>query len=138
MLALLRERGIVIHLLSGTARPHLLIESEALGIADFLGARIYGPEDLQPGFTKRAVFEQIVRDHALAPGQLMCFGDGAVEIMDTRHLGGLAVAVASDESANGSGRVDANKRTHLIKAGAQVVIPDYRHAARLVELLFSA
>ncbi|MCD6051896.1 MAG: hypothetical protein K0Q55_3305, partial [Verrucomicrobia bacterium] len=71
------------------------------------------------------------------PGQLMCFGDGAVEIMDTRYLGGLAVAVASDESANGSGRLDPNKQTHLVKAGAHVVIPDYRHAGKLVELLFS-
>ncbi len=135
ILTLLQKRGIVIHLLSGTAHADLLIESEALGIACFLEDRIYGPENLKPGFTKRAVFEQIVRDHALSPGQLLCFGDGAVEIMDTRHLGGLAVAVASDEAANGSGRVDPNKQTHLLKAGAHAVIPDYRHAEQLVKIL---
>jgi len=138
LLTLLRERGIIIHLLSGTARPDLLIESEALGIREFLADRIYGPEDLKPGFTKRAVFESIVRDHSLADGQLMCFGDGAVEIMDTRHLNGLAIAVASDEAENGSGRLDTNKQSHLLKAGAHVVIPDYRHAAHLVGMLLSA
>jgi phosphoglycolate phosphatase len=138
MLTLLRERGIIIHLLSGTARPDLLIESEALGIREFLGDRIYGPDDLRPGFTKRAVFEQIVLDHSLTDGQLMCFGDGAVEIMDTRRLNGLAIAVASDEAQNGSGRLDDNKQSHLLKAGAHVVIPDYRHASQLLEVLLTA
>lgn len=138
ILMLLRERGIVIHLLSGTAHADLLIESDALGIREFLDDRIYGPQNLKPGFTKRAVFEQIVSDYDLSPGQLMCFGDGAVEIMDTRRLGGLAVGLASDETANGSGRLDRHKQPHLQKAGAQVIIPDYRHAATLLNLLFKA
>ena len=138
MLTLLRDRGIVIHLLSGTARPDLLIESAALGISEFLEDRIYGPEDLLPGFTKRAVFEQIVSDYGLKDGQLMCFGDGAVEIMDTRRLNGLAIAVASDEAQNGSGVLDANKQSHLLNAGAHAIIPDYRYASRLVEELFTA
>lgn len=135
VLTLLRDRDIVIHLLSGTAKADLLIESEALGIAEFLGERIYGPENLKPGFSKRDVFEQIVRQHSLSPGELMCFGDGAVEIMDTRHFEGLAIAVASDESANGSGRLDENKKSHLLKAGAHAVIPDYRQAKKLLQML---
>jgi len=135
ILTLLRDRGRVIHLLSGTAKADLLIESEALGIAEFLGDRIYGPEDLKPGFSKRAVFEQIVREHSLSPGELMCFGDGAVEITDTRHFEGLAIAVASNESANGSGRLDENKKLHLLKAGAHAVIPDYRQAKKLLQML---
>ena len=136
VLTSLQQRGITLHLLSGTAHPDLLIESAALGIADFFGPRIYGPKDLQPGFTKRAVFERIVQEHGLQPGELLCFGDGAVEIMDTRSLGGLAVAVASDENANGSGRLDEHKQKHLLHAGAQVVIPDYRHTENLLSLLF--
>ncbi|HEY1170048.1 MAG TPA: HAD family hydrolase [Verrucomicrobiae bacterium] len=138
ILTLIRERGIVIHLLSGTAHADLLIESDALGIREFLDDRIYGPQNLKPGFTKRAVFEQIVSDYKLSPGQLMCFGDGAVEIMDTRRLGGLAIGLASDETANGSGHLDQNKQPHLLTAGAQVIIPDYRHAAKLLDLLFKA
>ena len=39
------------------------------------------------------------------PGQrLLAFGDGYVEIENTKRAGGLAVAVASDEANNGSGR----------------------------------
>lgn len=137
MLTLLRARGVTIHLLSGTARPDLLIESAALGISEFLGDRIYGPEDLRPGFTKRAVFEQIVRDHSLRGEQLMCFGDGAVEIMDTCRLGGLAIALASDEVNNGSGIANPDKKGLLLQAGAHAVIPDYRHSEKLVELFFN-
>jgi len=135
MLTQMQAHGVTLHLLSGTAHPDLLIESAALGIADFFGPRIYGPKDLQPGFTKRAVFERIFNEYSLTPEQLICFGDGAVEIMDTRRLGGLAVAVASDENANGSGRLDEHKQKHLLTAGAQVVIPDYRHTEQLMALL---
>jgi hypothetical protein len=44
------------------------------------------------------------------------------------------VAVASDE-ANRRG-VDAWKRDRLIRAGADLVIPDYRRADRLLTYLF--
>ena len=38
--------------------------------------------------------------------KLLAFGDGYVEIENTKEAGGLAVAVASDEANNGSGRMD--------------------------------
>ena len=50
-------------------------------------------------------------------------------------MGGLAVAVASDEAHNGSGRVDPWKRERLLGVGADVVIPDFRDAAPLLECL---
>lgn len=137
MLTALKKAGIVTHLLSGTTHADLLIETRALGISDFLEDRIYGPDSLHPGFTKHAVFERLVRENDLKPGELLCFGDGAVEIQDTRHFGGLAIAVASTESANGSGKVDPIKRRHLLGAGAQVVIPDYRRAPELLNILRS-
>ncbi len=45
--------------------------------------------------------------------QLLAFGDGYVEIENTKEVGGLAVAVASDEANNGSGRMDEWKRDRL-------------------------
>ncbi len=50
-------------------------------------------------------------------------------------IGGLAVAVASDEANNGSGRFDPWKRERLLGVGAHVVIPDYRDAVALVDYL---
>ena len=46
--------------------------------------------------------------------RLLSFGDGYVEIENTKEVGGLAVAVASDEANNGSGRVDEWKRERLL------------------------
>ena len=43
--------------------------------------------------------------------------------------------MASDESRNGSGRVDPLKRRRLLDAGADVVVPDYRDAIPLVDFL---
>nr|HPO37699.1 hypothetical protein [Kiritimatiellia bacterium] len=63
-------------------------------------------------------------------------GDGYVEIADCKAAGGLAVAVASDETAR-SGRCDAWKRERLIGAGADLVIPDYRESAPLLDYLWS-
>ena len=51
-------------------------------------------------------------------------------------LGGLAVAVASDETEIGSGKIHEHKRTQLLAAGADLVIPDYECHAALVTLIF--
>jgi len=50
-------------------------------------------------------------------------------------VGGLAVAVASDEANNGSGKFDEWKRRRLLGVGADVVIPDYRDAALLLKMI---
>ena len=64
--------------------------------------------------------------------QLLAIGDGYVEIQNTKEAGGLAVAVASDEAHNGSGRIDAWKRQRLLGVGADFVIPDFRDAVALL------
>jgi hypothetical protein len=59
-----------------------------------------------------------------------------VEIQVTKEVGGLAVAVASDEEQNGSGRMHPQKHKMLAAAGADVSIPDYRDAAHLLNCIF--
>ncbi|HRZ93278.1 MAG TPA: HAD family hydrolase, partial [Candidatus Paceibacterota bacterium] len=70
--------------------------------------------------------------------RLLSFGDGYVEIQNTKEVGGLAVAVASDEARNGSGRMDEWKRQRLLGVGADLVIPDFRDAGPLLDLLIPA
>ena len=53
------------------------------------------------------------------------------------RAGGLAVAVASDEAHNGSGRIDEWKRQRLLGVGADVVIPDYQDAEALLNHILS-
>jgi hypothetical protein len=59
-----------------------------------------------------------------------------VEIENTKQAGGLAVAVASDEANNGSGRFDEWKRERLLGVGADVAIPDFRDADALLNHIF--
>jgi phosphoglycolate phosphatase len=65
--------------------------------------------------------------------QLLAFGDGFVEIEETRRAGGVAVGVASDEEARRG--VNAWKRARLIRAGADIIIGGYRQQDELLALL---
>ena len=137
MLEALRARGLTLHLASGTDEVAVRREAELLGIAHYFEGRLHGaPADDRP-FSKMAIIEAILRDHAITGAALLSFGDGHVEIENTKRVGGLAVAVASDEVEHGSGRVDPAKRALLLKAGADVVIPDYRDAIALLEVLLA-
>jgi hypothetical protein len=80
------------------------------------------------------VIERLLRDNGLRGEELLAFGDGFVEIEEVKRVGGVAVAVASDE-VNRRG-VDAWKRNRLMQAGADIVIPEYRRHERLLEFLF--
>jgi hypothetical protein len=82
------------------------------------------------------VIDRILRENAIPGEKLLSFGDGYVEIQNTKEAGGLAVAVASDEANNGSGLMDEWKRDRLSGVGADVVIPDYRDAEALLARIF--
>jgi DUF971 family protein len=79
------------------------------------------------------VIDRILVENQIPGAQLLSFGDGYVEIQNTKEVGGLAVAVASDEAHNGSGRFDDWKRVRLTGVGADVVIPDFRDAIALLD-----
>ena len=82
--------------------------------------------------------ERILKTNSIRGDQLLAFGDGYVEIENTKEVGGLAVAVASDEANNGSGHFDEWKRNRLRGVGADVIIPDYRDCERLIQVLLSS
>jgi phosphoglycolate phosphatase-like HAD superfamily hydrolase len=136
LLEMLRERGLALYLASGTDEPFVLEESKLLDLTRYFGRHIYGAQDDYKTFSKKMVIERILRENKIPGARLLSFGDGYVEIENTKEVGGLAVAVASDEAANGSGRMDEWKRQRLIGVGADVVIPDYRDAGALLELIF--
>ena len=63
-------------------------------------------------------------------------GDGPVEIRNAHENGCIALGVASNE-VEGHGW-DEEKRERLIKAGADIMIPDFSEYDALVEYLFPA
>jgi phosphoglycolate phosphatase len=128
----LSRRGLTLHLASGTDEQFVKAEAELLDVARYFGPRIYGARDDYQNFSKQMVIDRILREESICGERLMAFGDGYVEIENTKAVGGLAVAVASDEAQNGSGRMDPWKRQRLLGVGADVVIPDYRDAEALL------
>ncbi|HYV31100.1 MAG TPA: HAD family hydrolase, partial [Candidatus Binatia bacterium] len=135
LLGALQRRGLALYLASGTDEKSVKQEAELLDLTRYFGERIYGAVDDYQSFSKKMVIDRILRENQISGGQLLAFGDGYVEIQNTKEVGGLAVAVASDEAHNGSGRLDAWKRQRLLGVGADVVIADYRDAEALLSHL---
>lgn len=136
MLERLSARGLTLHLASGTDEQFVKREADLLDVARYFPGRIYGAVDNYQTFSKKMVIDRILAEHQIAGQDVLAFGDGYVEIQNTKDVGGLAVAVASDEAHNGSGQIDAWKRQRLVGVGADVVIPDYRDAEALLRLVF--
>jgi phosphoglycolate phosphatase len=132
----LKDRSLNLFLASGTDLKYVRHEAELLGLTRFFENQIYGALDDYKNFSKKMVIERIIGDHDLQGDQLLGFGDGFVEIEEIKRVGGVAVAVASDE-VNRQG-INQWKRQRLIQAGADLVIPDFRRHEELVHYLFDA
>jgi phosphoglycolate phosphatase len=130
----LHRRGLALYLASGTDLQYVRHEAELLGLTPYFGEHIYGALDEYKKFSKKIIIERILQENDLRGEELLGFGDGFVEVEEIKRAGGVAVAVASDE-VNRRG-INAWKRQRLIQAGADIVIPDYRHHESLLRYLF--
>jgi phosphoglycolate phosphatase len=135
MLQAMHERGVCCYLASGTDESAVLDEAAALCISPYF-AGIYGAQDDYKRFSKKLVIERIIAENHLEGCEFVAFGDGFVEIEETKRVNGIAVGVASNEAAREG--IDAWKRDRLIQAGADVIIPDFRESGRLTAYLFGA
>ena len=131
------RRGLKLYLASGTDETFVKEEAKLLDLTKYFGDSIYGAQDDYKTFSKKMVIDRILRENRITGEWLLAFGDGYVEIENTKQAGGLAVAVASDEVNNGSGRIDEWKRQRLLGVGADVVIPDFRDGEALLEKIFT-
>lgn len=131
----LRSLGLPLYLASGTDEPFVRAEAELLDVARYFEGRIYGAQDDYRKFSKKMVIDRILKENAIPGHALLAFGDGYVEIQNTKEIGGTAVAVASDEANNGSGQFDAWKKDRLMGVGADICIPDYRDSEAVLQML---
>lgn len=138
LLDALQQRGLTLYLASGTDEQFVKQEAAMLQVDHYFGPHIYGAKDDYKTFSKAMIIDRILQDHRIEGSQLLAFGDGYVEIQNTKQVGGMAVAVASDEANNGSGQVDPWKRNRLLGVGADAVVPDYRDAAELLQRIFQS
>jgi phosphoglycolate phosphatase-like HAD superfamily hydrolase len=133
LLERVKRAGCQLHLASGTDLVYVQNEVRALCLDHFFEGNVHGAIDDYQNYSKKMVIERLVAQWNLKEGALLGFGDGFVEIEEVKRAGGVAVGVASDEKHRTG--VNEWKRTRLIEAGADVIIPDYRDLNALCELL---
>lgn len=135
--ALLLDRlyrgGIRLYLASGTDQADVAAEAEALGYAHCFEGRIFGATGDPDVDVKKVVLETIIREHNLSGHHFATFGDGPVEMRQTQRRGGLCIGVASDEVRRFG--LNPSKRRRLIRAGANLIIPDYSQLPILLRTL---
>ncbi len=130
----LQKAGVMLYLASGTDQADLITECEALGVARFFKGHIYGSVGDMANEVKRVALDKIIKEIGVEnAGRLAAFGDGPVELRETRKRGGVAVGIASDEVKREG--LNLAKRGRLIRAGAQLVIPDFSQTEELLTLL---
>lgn len=133
LLEQLTNRGLTLYLASGTDLKYVQDELRALELDRFFGPHVYGALDNHQAFSKAMIIERIIADTGVAGHELVAFGDGYVEIEETRRVGGVAIGVASEEETRQG--VNAWKRNRLLRAGADVILGDYRRQDELLQLL---
>jgi phosphoglycolate phosphatase len=133
ILEAMRDRGVICYLASGTDEVYVLDEAGALGLSHYF-AGIYGALDDYQTYSKKMVIDRILKENSLNGRQLVTFGDGYVEIEDTKSVGGIAVGLATNEAERQG--VDVWKRDRLIAAGADLIVPDFSHHQVLTAYLF--
>jgi len=133
LLERLSSRGFKMFLASGTDLKYVQDELSVLGLQSWFGPHVYGALDDYKKFSKAMIIEQMIRDSGVAGHEIVGFGDGYVEIEEVKKVGGLAVGVASNEETREG--INDWKRNRLIKAGADVIVGDYRCLSELMALL---
>jgi len=130
----LHAAGIQLYLASGTDEEDVKEEARILGYDHLFKGGIFGSVGDVTIETKKIVLNRILdKIGSEAAAQIVTFGDGPVEIRETRKRGGLTVGLATNELRRYE--LNPKKRTRLIKAGADIIIPDFTQDSKLLELL---
>ncbi len=131
----LHELGVKCYLASGTDVEFVKNEAELLGVAQYFSGGIFGALREYKKFSKAMVIQKILTDFKLSGSELLIIGDGYVEIENAKAVGAIAVGVASVE--DNVYNMNTDKRERLIRAGADIIIPDFREREQLLGYLYS-
>jgi phosphoglycolate phosphatase-like HAD superfamily hydrolase len=130
----LYDKGIKLYLTSGTDEEDVKHEAALLGYDFLFEGRIYGATGDIQNEAKKMVLDRILDMIGDSESSsIITFGDGPVEIRETHKRGGISTGIASNELRRyGLNQV---KRTRLIQAGADIIIPDFSQHELLFGLL---
>jgi phosphoglycolate phosphatase-like HAD superfamily hydrolase len=133
LLEALRERGLRLYLASGTDEPYMKEEASLLDVERYFDGGVFGAQDDYRNFSKAILIERIIGSAECRGEELLGFGDGYIEIQNVKHVGGVAVGVATDEPD--CQVVNEWKRKRLAEVGADYIIPNYLCHKKLLETL---
>ncbi|NQU52637.1 MAG: HAD family hydrolase [Bacteroidetes bacterium] len=134
LLKKLYAAGVKLYLASGTDEEDVKNEARILGYDKLFEGRIYGAVGDITKEAKKIVLDRILNQIGNSGSEhIVTFGDGPVEIRETRKRAGITIGIASNEMKRHS--LNESKRTRLIKAGADVIVPDFSQLPILLKLL---
>jgi rfaE bifunctional protein kinase chain/domain len=130
----LHDKGIRLYLTSGTDEADVKHEALVLGYDSLFDGKIFGATGDINADSKKMVLDSILDSIGEnEAGSIITFGDGPVEIRETHKRGGTTAGVASNELRRYG--LNQAKRTRLIKAGADIIVPDFSQPEKLLGLL---
>ena len=129
------DRGVRVYIASGTDRDDVRNETDACEIAQWAEGGIWGAIGNVEAYSKDKVIKEIIAENDLQGSELVVVGDGPVEIKNAKSNGGIAVGVASDEVTGHGWNMD--KRPRLVKAGCDILIPDFAELDAVTKYLFN-
>lgn len=132
-LEILRDAGVKLYLASGTDEADVKAEAAVMGYAHLFEGGIHGAVGDLKVEAKRLVIDRIINAEHLTGSELLIVGDGPVELREGVKRGAICLGVASNELCRYG--LDPAKRARLIRAGADIVIPDYSQLTQLRPLL---
>ncbi len=129
----LQAAGVKLYLASGTDDADVQAEATVMGYAHLFNGGIHGAVGDLKVEAKRVVVERIIQKSGIGGAELLVVGDGPVELREGGRHNALRLGVASNEHCRYG--LDLTKRSRLIRAGADLIIPDFSQRDRLLPLL---
>jgi phosphoglycolate phosphatase-like HAD superfamily hydrolase len=129
------ERGLTVYIASGTDRDDVRNEVRHCQIDQWCKGGIWGAVGNIEEYSKDKVIKEILAENNLHGSELVVLGDGPVEIRNAKSNGAVAIGVASDEVKRSG--LNVEKRNRLIKAGADILVPDFGEGEKLIKYLFN-
>src|SRR5450759_960615 len=134
LLKKLHNAGVKLYLASGTDEEDVKNEAAVLGYDYLFEGGIFGATGDINKEAKKIVLDLILDLIGKSEtGQIATFGDGPGEIKETKKGGCITNGVASNELKRYG--LNQIKRNRLIKAGADIIVPDFSQSAQLLSLL---
>jgi len=135
----LHKAGMTLCLASGTDQDDVRREAGLLGYAGLFSGGIHGSVGDIDRDPKRVVMEKLLgqadsgRFSLKSDVRCAVFGDGPVELREAKRAGSSAIGLCSDEKIRHG--TNLRKRSRLILAGADLLIPDFSWSEELIAFL---